>query len=262
MAPIVLPDRPLKLSRHARPGYWGLFIASIILLALGTFLLLWQLPGVQRDWKISRNPVIVSDGYVQDGKCETRKGFFTDCEAHLSYMVDGTQYETDVTLMFVDFHSGDYTVEIVRSGDDPSLATMDIGLDKLWNRLIMLGLFLLLFLGGGLFTFWQASQNMRASGQLARRGRMEAIPVTIAAITAAGRNTNVVIRDPAGRRPKAKFTSRFGKKEVPLLLETPDGGTVGVAVRHEGSPVPVLLDRELKRLDLTEAERTAALAAL
>jgi hypothetical protein len=262
MQTLALPDRPLKLSRSARPRYLGALFGAFVLLLIGGFIMVWQLPGLQRDWSISRNPVLVPDGDVQNGECTTRKGIFTDCEAHLSYVVDGQQYETDVALMFVDFHSGDYWVDIVRSGDNPGLATMSIGIDKLWNRLIVLGLFMLLLIGGGLVLLWQGAQNMRAAGQLAQKGRMEAIPVTIAAVTDAGRRTNVTIRDPAGRKPKKQYISGFGKAEEPLILEGPTGEAVGIAVRHEGSPVPVLLDRGLARLDLTAEERAAALASI
>ncbi len=262
MSMIALPDRPLQLSRKARPGYWGVLLGALALLVVGAALMFFQGPGLQRDWKISRNPVLVSDGDVQNGECTTRQGVFTDCEAHLSYSVDGQQYETDVALMFVDFHSGDYMVDVVRSGDDPALATMSIGIDKLWNRVIVLAALLLITLGGGLVLLWQGSRNMRASAQLARRGKMEAIPVSIESVADAGKRTNVTIRNPAGARAKANFVSSFRSGEEPLILQTSDGGAVGVAVKHQGTHVPVLLDRGLMRLDLTADERAAALASI
>lgn len=262
MQPLTLPDRPLKLARRARPGYVGTLLAAFLTLLMGGFMMVWQLPGLQRDWTISRNPVLVPDGEVQNGECTTRKGVFTDCEAHLSYAVDGQRYETDIALMFVDFHSGDYMVDIVRSGDRPELATMSIGIDKLWNRLIVLGLFLLLLVGGGLVLLWQGAQNMRVAGQLARKGRMEVVPVAITAVTPAGRRTNVTVRDPAGATPRKTYVSAFGKSEEPLIVSGPTGEARGVAVRLQGTRVPILLDRGLARLDLTAEERTAVLASM
>jgi hypothetical protein len=258
MSQMLLPDRPLKLSRKARPGYFGLFFMALFLIVLGGFLMFWQLPGLQHDWKISRNPVVVLDGDIQDARCRTRKAIFTDCEAHLSYAVAGQSYETDVELMFIDFHAGDYMVDLVRSGDDPALATMSIGIDKLWNRVGLLAFLLLCTLGGGLLLLWQGARNMRAAGQMAGRGRMTVVPVTIENVASTGSKTNITIRDPAGARPKTKYVSSFGKSEAPLILANGQG----VAVRLEGTRMPVLLDRDLQRLDLTDTERAAALASI
>jgi hypothetical protein len=258
MSQLLLPDRPLKLARKARPGYFGALFGALVLLVIGGFLLVWQLPGLQHDWKISRNPVVVLDGDIQDAKCTTRKAIFTDCEAHLAYSVDGKSYESDVSLMFVDFHTGDYMVDLVRSGDEPALSTMSIGIEKLWNRVGLLVFLLLCTLGGGLVLLWQGAKNMRASGQMVGSARMAVVPVTIERVTTTGSKTNITIRDPSGVRPRAKYVSVFGKSEAPLIM--PDGR--GIAVRLEGTTTPVLLDRGLERLDLTASERAAALASV
>jgi hypothetical protein len=258
MSQLQLPDRPLKLARKARPGYFGVIFWGLVLMVVGGFLLLWQLPGLQHDWKISRNPVVVLDGDIQDAKCTTRKAIFTDCEAHLAYSVDGKSYESDVSLMFVDFHTGDYMVDLVRSGDEPALSTMSIGIEKLWNRVGLLAFLLLCTLGGGLALFWQGAKNMRAAGQMVGSARMTVVPVTIESVTAAAGKTNITIRDPSGARPRTKFVSSFGKKEAPLILSNGQG----LAVRLEGTATPVLLDRGLERLDLTASERATALASV
>jgi hypothetical protein len=262
MAIFTLPDRPLKLSRKARPGYFWVLVGALFLMAIGAGLMIWQMPDLQRDWKISRNPVLVPDGLVQNGECNTRKGIFTDCEAHLSYAVDGQQYETEVAIMFVDIHTGDYMVDVVRSGDDPGLATMSIGIDKLWNRISLLAFLLLFTLVAGFVLLLQGARNMRASGVLAQRSKLQAIPVAIDTVAKAGRRVNVTFRNPDGKRPKTKFTSSFARNEQPLILQTAQGGTVGIAVKHPATPVPVLLDSGLLRLDLTAGERAAALALI
>jgi hypothetical protein len=262
MAMITLPQRPLKLSRRARPAYVWALIGALFLIALGLFLLIWQVPGIQHDWTISRNPVLVQDGNIEDAECTTRKGIFTDCEAHLSYVVNGTQYETDVALMFFDFNTDGYAVDIVRSGDDPSLATMDIGIEKLWNRVILALIMMLVTLGAGFALFWQGAQNMRASGLLARPGLLVPIRVAITSVDTAGSRTHVSVTNPAGARPKKKFASSFRKGEEPLIIQTGTGEVYGIALQHPDTDVPVLLDRGLMRLDLTETERAAALASV
>ena len=258
MPPMLLPDRPLKLSRKARPGYFSVIAMALFLIALGGLLMFWQLPGLQHDWKISRNPVIVVDGDIQDASCRTRKAIFTDCEAQLSYAVDGQSYESDVELMFVDFHARDHVVDLVPSGEEPSLATMSIGIDKLWNRVGLLAFLFLCTLGGGLVLLRQGAWNMRATVQMAGSGRMTVVPVTIAGVTSSGSRTNVIIRDPAAARLKAKHVSSFGRNEEPLIL--PDGQ--GLVIRLEGTRVPILPDRGLQRMDLTDDERATALASI
>ena len=64
--------------------------------------------------------------------------------------------------------------------------------------------------------------------------------------------------------PKGKSTanSLFPKGTDPLLVLDDHGNAFGYAVEHEGSPIPVLLDRRLERLDLTPEERRTALMAL
>lgn len=262
MSIITLPQRPLKLSRHARPAYFWALIGAVFLMVIGLFMMVWQLPGIQHDWTISRNPVLVQDGNIENAKCTTRKAIFTDCEAHLSYVVDGTPYETEVSLMFVDFNTDGYTVNIVRSGDDPSLATMDIGIDKLWNRVILLAVLLLFTIGGGFALFLQGARNMRASGLMARAGMYDPVGVTIAAVAKTGKRQQVTMTNPAGAKPKAQFMSSFRKGEEPLIMQTSTGEVFGIAVKPAGTPVPVLLDRGLMRLDLTADERAAALASV
>jgi hypothetical protein len=263
MPPIALPQRSLKLSRRARPGYVWSLLGALFLIAIGLFLLVWQVPGIQHDWTISRNPVLVQDGTIENAKCTTRKAIFTDCEARLSYVVDGQAYASDVALMFIDFQTGGYTVDIVRSGDDPSLATMDIGIDKLWNRIILAIVLMVFTLGGGLALFWQGAQNMRAAAVLARPDVLEPVRVAIAGIAAAGKRTDVTLTDPGGARARAKFVSTFRSgKEEPLIMQTNAGEVYGIAVRHPGTAFPVLLDRGLMRLDLTAEERATALASV
>ena len=51
-------------------------------------------------------------------------------------------------------------------------------------------------------------------------------------------------------------TSRFGRKDSPLWVE--EDGTTALAVLPEGATIPLLLDDNLNRLDLSEPERATA----
>ncbi len=261
MSQLTLPSRQLKLSKKAIPGFRGSIFAGLLMVAGGGGLLYWQQPGLLHDWTISRNPVVVYDGDIQDGECTTHNGFFTDCSAHLAYDVDGTHFETDASLVFVDIHSGDYMVDLVRSGDDPSLATMSIGIEKLWNRIIVLAVLLAFTAGIGLLLIKKGFSDRRAARQLSQPGQMRVVPVVITSVESQKKRNNFTYRNPQGARPKAKFVAVFPRGEEPLLVGEGES-TVALAVKHEGSDMPVLLDSGLERLDLTPGERRDALSSL
>jgi len=217
----------------------GAYFLSLFLIAIGAGIGYWQMPGLQHDWTISRNPVVVYDGDVQNGECTTRKAIFVDCSAHLSYVVDGQRYETDTSLMFVDFHSGDYEVDVVRSGDKPELATMSIGIDKLWNRAIFF-LFLLGFtLGLGVYLFARSLGAKRAVGLMAGAGKLQALEVVVTSVAEGKRGDAITFQNTKGARPKAKFISTIGKKETALMWAA-NGATMGYEVQHQATHTPVL----------------------
>ena len=262
MSRLSLPDRPIRITKAGRPAYWGMIFGSFILIALGAVVGYWQIPSLQHDWIISRNPVLVHDGDVENGECTTRKGIFVDCSAHLSYIVDGKRYETDTSLMFVDFHSGDYEVDVVRSGDNPALASMSIGIDKLWNRAIFFLIILGLTLGIGLFLLAMALGVKRAAGLMALPGRVDLREVAVRDVQSARRLDRITFQDPKDARPKDKVVSAFCKANQPLIWAATDGTTMALAVKHQAPRIPVLLDAGLMRLDLTKAERQAALVSM
>ncbi|MFZ1470022.1 MAG: hypothetical protein WAT09_13755 [Paracoccaceae bacterium] len=262
MTQFALPDRPLKITKAGRPTYWGRIIGSLIMIAIGCVVAFFQMPSLQHDWVISRNPVLVYDGDVRNGKCTTRKAIFTDCSAHLSYSVDGQQYETETSLMFVDFHSGDYMVDVVRSSDKPELATMSIGIEKLWNRIILFLVLIALTAGIGVWLFATALGMKRAAEMMARPGRIEVVPVKLISVQNARRQDSYTYQSLSGVGGTSKKVATFGKKEQPLMQAGADGSATALAVRHQAAKSLVLLDSRLTRLDLTAAERDAALAGL
>lgn len=255
-----LPDRPLRLVPGAVSGPRLFLFALTVFLLIGGAIAWWQTPGLIRDWQINQNPVVLYDGDIQNGKCTTRKGFFTDCEAHLAYDYNGRHYESDVTLMFVDLHSGDYEVDLVISGDKPELATMSLGLEKLWNRLTVFVLFTLLFFGMAAMLVWQKLRAAQVSAALSRPGRLALVPVEITQVQDARGSSFVTYRPAEGT--KTALLARFAKGEEPLVVQDATGQPFGLAARGEATPMPALLDADLRRIDLTEAERSAVLGAL
>lgn len=257
---LTLPDRPLTMKPGAIAAQRGSIFTIIIMLLIGGFLAWWQGPDIWRDWQISQNPVTVDDSDVQNGECTTRKAFFTDCEAHVVYNYQGQHYESDIKLMFIDVGSSDYWVEVVISGDKPELATLSLGIDKLWNRIAMFAAFAALFFGGALVMLWLAMRAKRASRALTEPARMTLVPLEITNMLTARGTTQVTYQDT--ERSKRALAANFPNGQEPLMVWDDQGNGYGLGVRSSAAPLAALLDRGLTRIDLTDQERRDALAVL
>ena len=258
---IKLPTRPLLTKRNPfAQGAWYL-VAFLMLGGFAVFLTIWQVPGLLRDFQISQNPVTVTNGDI-DGECSTRKGI-TDCDAHLTYSYNGQDYDTNVAMMFLDFNSGDYLVDVVISADKPELATLSLGLDMLWNRIAVFAVLAGICAVSGVVLLVQSMQFGANNSRLRQAGAMTLVPVDIAGVKK-GRGGSLVSYIDHLKGPKSKRTSytRLARGEEPLMVADDQGNAVGVAVLHERAALPVLLDAGLTRLDLTADERRAMLASI
>ena len=262
MAPTLnLPDRPLFMASDVISTPRAYFWSTPIILALAVFLFVWEAPGIYRDFQISQNPLVLESGDVQNGRCTTRKAIFTDCEARLVYSYNGQSYDTEIEIMFVDFHTGDYETGLVISVDHPELATMSLGLDKLWNRITTLAAFTL-FLGGmGVGMIFLALRIWRVKGQLRRPALLSPVAVEITAFDRKRDILSITYNDKiASDKTGRSAYTRMSQGEEPLIIDEANGKPVGLAVRHGKTALPVLLDSRLQRISLTEDERAAALA--
>ena len=256
-----LPSRALAIAeKPVSPPAAFLFTIVVLAGLFGAFGW-WQAPGLWRDVQISQNPQTLPNGQVLDGECSTRRGL-TDCDAHLVYEYNGESYESDVSLAFIDFSSGDYAVDVVISRDKPELATISLGLDMLWNRLAVFVAFMLLFGIGALAMVIGTLRAWNANRAAATPGRLELVPVEVTDVTRKGGATFVTYFDLLrGKRSRQSTRTRFVRGQEPLMAVDGNGKVVGVAVKPEHVGVPILLDGGLERIDLMDREREAALAA-
>ncbi|CAN5723392.1 hypothetical protein BH11PSE3_BH11PSE3_42140 [soil metagenome] len=258
---LALPNRPLALARDVIATPRAYFWATPVLLAITGFLFVSEAPGVIRDFQISQNPLVLEDGDVQNGRCRTRKAIFTDCEARLVYKFRGKSYDTEVEVMFVDFHTGNYETGLVISADHPELATMSLGLDKLWNRIITLTVFVVLLGGMSLAMLFMALRIWRVKGRLRNPAVLTPVPVEITAFDRKRNILSVTYNDKiAGDKTGRSAYTRMKMGEEPLIVGQANGKPVGLAVRHGDTALPVLLDSRLLRIELTDGERSVALA--
>jgi hypothetical protein len=259
-----LPGRPIKIAGGGdRRGKTGVFW-SLIVLACATAFAVWQGPGLMRDLTINADPLVVSDGNVLDGRC-SNKLTFTLCTGELAYSLDGQDYASKVSMAFVDFQLGDYETAITVARSNPALATMSIGIDKIWNRLITFAVIVFGLAAIAIKLFVDARRVKRSNLQLGEPARLSVVPVDVKSVTKVRRE--VVVRydympDTPGEAKQRHNLTSFTKDQDFLTAPGPQGKNVGLAVKHPAAPIPVLLDLALERLDLTPDERRAALASI
>jgi hypothetical protein len=260
---LALPKRPLSLAPKAISTPSAYFWSTPVILALAVFLLVWEAPGVIRDFRISQNPVLIEDGDVQNGRCTTRRAILTDCEARLVYTYRGQAYDTEVEVMFVDFHTGDYETGLVISADRPELATISLGLDKLWNRIITLAAFVIILGGMGLAMIALGFRIWRVKLRLRHPALLIPVPVEITAFDRKRGLLNITYNDKiaADKTGRSGYT-RMSPGQEPLIVGEYNGKAIGLAVRHGDTALPILLDDSLERINLSDEERSDALAPL
>lgn len=215
------------------------FWSPPIILALAAFLLFWEGPGVYRDLLINQNPVFVEDGDIQNGQCITRKAILTYCKARLVYNVNGQSYDTKVEVMFVDFHVGDYETALLISADHPELATISLGLDKLWNRIITLALFTVSRGGMGITMIFFALRILRVKSQLRRPALIKPVPVEITAFDRKSGVLSVTYNDKIAtdKTDRSAYT-RMTQGADPLIVGKADGKLLGLLFDTATPPCP------------------------
>lgn len=264
MAPrlLDLPARPLSLKGDVVSTPKAVFWALPLVLALGVFLLVWEGPDLWRDIRINSNPVEV-DGDVRDGKCTTRRGVFTDCEAQVVYTFEGQTYQSDVRIMFLDIHLGDYEAGIVISRDNPELATLTLGIDKLWNRILTLGGFCLLLFGICFYTVFQHIRALGVQKRLRNPAVLKEIPVEVTGFESKKDGLYITYTDNLAEDKTGRVThTKLENGQLPMIVGQQKGHAVALAVRHGNSALPVLLDDQLTRIEMTDEERQTALRPL
>lgn len=260
------PRRPILVKNAGLSGGAVLSFAVLVCLALGVFILWSQGPGIMRDYKISQNPVVDENATLSNGTCKTRQLIMTNCKADITF-TDGAEKKQSVDFMFIDMNRSGYDVEVVRSGDDPSLVTLDLGVEKLWDRIFTISLFAVFLIGGSIAAVFAMLKTRKLNRLMQKPLVLKAMPVTVTAIQKnyGIRNVFYSFTNAAGK--KKKRASRFKKKEEPFYLK-PELATgksnemQALAVLPEGWELPVILDHDLNRLDLTAEEKATIRTAL
>ena len=264
-----LPDRPITVRPPQTVGpasAAGLFALLFGLLAGAVW---WLGPDLVRDWRIDGEVVRAESARIEEARCRSRLMLFTVCD--VTFLTGRAADAPRQTLwyFFID-RVGQEPIALVRpkAGDasDPASITTNLGLDKLYHRLLALALIV------GLLAFcivlsaqvqWQGVIIRRALAGLSGQ-RLVPVVVTLEGSVLAGRKRrrwtylyNVSLHNEGGRQERAFV--EFARGIEPLLVS--QGGKVALALASANGGVPMLLDATLSALDLTEAERQAFFAA-
>lgn len=257
------PKRPIRVVRHGISSLATYLIYTLLSVVPLVGCAIWLGPGLVRDVVISTNPVEVPDALVENAKCSTDRGFFTDCSADLTYEVKGKQITTSVSYLFLGAVQDD-EVTVERSAAHPTLATLNLGLDKLWDRIVVAVIIAAIFLIGSIIMIFATLRASRLRRKLDDPVELVPLPVELTSSRVRLVNyfgTMVGFRySPDGKR-KHNATHSFGRDESPLVMNL-SGVSMALAAMPKGGGQPLLLDADLKRIDITETERQAILAAI
>ena len=200
--------------------------------------------------------VVAPDVSVRDARCRSWFGVLRFCSVIL---VTGRGAEGERRLWYAFFGgANDLAMVPRRSASDASRVGTELGLEKVYSRLLAL----LLFAGIMLFCIAVAAtvlwRGIRARRAFAAMSGQRLTPVVVAI----ERNNRL----PPRRRLWVYLYDKDGKRERGLaewpskrqpLFTTPDEGWALALRGDRSSGVPMLLDVDLASLDLTEAEKTA-----
>jgi len=134
-------ESPQPLTLPPQDGGWRQtlwsFLATLMFGAIVVALAIYTVPTLVSDWQVRETAVPVAGGRVTQGSCSS-KLFINICDATLSARTKTGDVSRSVNYIFVDVHSGSYSLIVLADPAHPELLTADIAIEKLWNRTITL----------------------------------------------------------------------------------------------------------------------------
>lgn len=238
-----------RMLRVVALALGGLVIAGGIL----TFGVAVILPDIRTDLTLRDTALPNGSVRVTAGRCRSRLALFQDCSMKLSWRDSAGTHTRELNYLFVEPHFGNWTVTTMTDPSQPGIATTDLGLDRLTNRMVTLGGFSLLMLavmGGAFVRLFKALRERRLT-----RAMSEADLLPVAGKLASVSQSNWAIAKPGG----GTHTWLAAGRDRPFVLDEAQG--LVLALQPRGGGVAFPLDAELKRVDLTADERKRILAA-
>ena len=248
----VFPRRPLRL-RQPR-GLLGQIFWALVGIALIGGLAAWiglhLAPDLLNDYRLRDSAVPLRDARLVEGRCRVRLAMVQDCTLTLALRTKDGEVTREVQYLFVEFSHGDRRVgQILGDPTRPETLTTDLGMDRLWNRVAMLAVVVVIgaFMALGMVLLaLGARRQRRLVGTLSG----QALTPLPARLIAHGPGKWMI---QAEGGPAVEW--EVPRRAKPFLLD-PAGAWV-LAVTAPGASAVFPLDHELRWIDLTPPERAA-----
>jgi len=255
----LLPQRAIAVRPPpaADGGTTGVIVLLLILLG---GVVAWLGPGIASDWRMRDEVVAAAELQTREARCRSWLAALRLCNVTLVAEKDAAAGERTLWYVFLG-GNGDQAMEPLRSRSEPSRVATDLGLAKVYNRLITL----LLFAGSIVFgisvaatMLWRGMETRRAFAAMSGR-RLTPVVVEIERNNRLPprRRLWVYLYEDGGKRERA--LAEWPSRQQPLFT-TPDERWA-LALQGDEGGTPMLLDVDLGVLDLTDAERAAFRAA-
>jgi hypothetical protein len=240
---------------------FGLFALLFGLLAGALW---WLGPDLARDWRIDGEVVHAEGARIEEARCRSRLFLLTACDITVLDERRADPSRRTLWYFFIDRAESE-SIVLVRPKSaprsDPQAITTNLGLDKLYHRLLALTLIvalLMICIALSIQLLWQGASTRR---QLVALSGQRLHPVVVglegSIPIAHKRRRWTYVYDRDGRQERAFI--ELAKGNDPLFV-TPDGKRA-LALCGPGGGVPLLLDAKLTSLDLSEEEKDAFFAA-
>ena len=138
---VAVPQRsaPRRLAQVGRgPRQTLLVVVSILMFgAMLAGAVAYTAPALVSDWQVRDSARPIAGAQVTEGRCSTQL-FFEICNAKLLVPTPSGRVARRLTYAFTGVHVGAYGVRVLADPQCPELATIDMALDRLWNRTVTL----------------------------------------------------------------------------------------------------------------------------
>lgn len=252
------PTRPMAVHPPGGGGWWRGLLGAFFILALAGSAVAWFGPGLLRDFRMQTDARPVIGGRVTDGRCQVRLAVLTLCDATLRANGKNGPVEDSMHLAFFDLPGTNYTVQVMQSSAVPDHLTTDIGLERMTNRALTLGGWVLLWaaLLVAMIVALLREQARRSGIIAAARTGVSPTVVRLIGVGAGGGTRSWKIGYDDGGPRTANW--RVGKKDEPFMI-SPDGWMLALQGPPGMPPMP--LDDRLAWAELTAEERQSVVAA-